>query len=117
MLKALPALAAVAAATALVVPTVSHAAVMDPESVRVSYSDLNLSSTTGQNQLQRRIFFAAKVVCGPADQRDIPFANAVAECRDDTIADVQPKYEAAVNAARHGTVEVLDGAALIVTAH
>src|SRR4051794_21563435 len=103
MLKALPALAAVAAATALVVPTVSHAAVMDPESVRFSFWDLNLISTTGQTQLQRRIFFAAKVVGGPADQREIPFENAVAGCRDDPFADAHPKYGGAVTAPRHGT--------------
>jgi hypothetical protein len=34
-----------------------------------------------------------------------------------TIADAQPAFQAAVNSARHGTVEVLDGAALIITAH
>jgi uncharacterized NAD(P)/FAD-binding protein YdhS len=33
------------------------------------------------------------------------------------IADAQPAYQAAVNSARRGTVEVLDGAALIITAH
>ena len=115
MLKTLSALAAVAAAALFVVPTVSQAA--DTDSVRVSYADLNLASAIGQGQLQRRIFFAAKTVCGPADLRDIKFTNAVAECRDDTIADAQPQYEAAVAAARHGTVEVLDAAALIVTAH
>ena len=117
MLKTLSALAAVAVAAVLVVPTVSQAAVADSESVRVSYADLNLTSTIDQNQLQRRIFFAAKVVCGPSDLRDIKFTNVVAECRDYTIADAQPQFAAAVNAARHGTVEVLDAAALIVTAH
>jgi UrcA family protein len=115
MLKTLTAVAAAAVAATLLVPTVSEAA--DTDSVRVSYADLNLASSIGQNTLQRRIVFAARVVCGPADQRDIPFWMAVGECRDGSVADAQPQYEAAVAAALHGTVEVLDGAALIVTAH
>jgi hypothetical protein len=36
--------------------------------------------------------------------------------RTDAIDPVQPAYEAAINAARRGTVTVLDAAALIVTA-
>jgi UrcA family protein len=114
MLKTLPALAAIAVAGALLVPTVSQAQV--PDSVRVSYADLNLTALPDQDRLQHRIVFAAKVVCGPSDQRDIPFTIAVGECRTATIADVRPQYEAAVAKARHGTVHVLDSAALIVTA-
>ena len=114
MLKILPALAALALTSALVMPTVGHAA--ETGSVRISYADLNLASVLDRNRLQGRIAYAAEVVCGPADHRDVPFVQKVRECRTGTIADVQPSYTAAVNAARHGTVEVLDGAALIVTA-
>jgi UrcA family protein len=115
MLKTLPALAALAIASALIVPTVSEAA--ETDSVRVSYADLDLSSDLGRTSLQGRIAHAAEVVCGPADHRDLPFTQRVRECRKGTIADAQPAYQAAVNWARHGTVEVLDGAALIITAH
>jgi UrcA family protein len=114
MSKTLPALAALAVAAALVVPTVSQAA--ETDSVRVSYADLNLASNFGQDRLQSRIVHAAQVVCGPADHRDVPFTQKVAECRKDTVADAQPAYAAAVAAARHGTVEVLEGAALIISA-
>jgi UrcA family protein len=114
MLKTFPALAAVVVASALVVPTVSQAAEQD--SMRVSYADLNLATDFGQQRLQGRIVFAASVVCGPADQRDVPFLQAVGECRSATVADAQPAYQAAIRSARHGEVEVL-GAALIVTAH
>ena len=113
MLKTLPALAALLVASALVLPTVSQAAEQD--SMRVSYADLNLATDFGQ-RLQGRIAFAAGVVCGPADHRDVPFLQAVGECRKATIADTQPAYDAAVRSARHGEVEIL-GAALIVTAH
>ena len=115
MLKTLPAVAALVVAGALVVPTVSQAAAGD--SVRVSYADLNLTTEFDQARLQRRIKYAAVSVCGPADHRDIPFTRAIGVCRSETIADVQPAYEAAVAAARIPSVTVLDSAALIVTAH
>lgn len=114
MLKALPAFAALTAATLLVIPTVSQAA--EEPSVRVSYADLNLSTDLGQNRLQRRIFYAAGVVCGTADPRDLNFVRAVGECRTETVADAQPAFRAAIGRALHPSVRVLDTAALIVTA-
>jgi UrcA family protein len=115
MTKTLPAAAALAVAAGLIVPTVSRAA--ETDSMRVSFADLNLASNLDQNKLQGRIAYAAEVVCGPADHRDVPFMQKVRECRLGTISDAQPAYQAAVSSARHGTVEVLDGAALIITAH
>jgi len=85
-----------------------------PVSVRVSYADLNLTSGSGQQALQRRIADAAQSVCGVSDHRDLRFASAVSDCRTATIADVRPAYESAVATARRGTVEVL--AALTITA-
>jgi UrcA family protein len=114
MLKTLPALAALAVATALVVPTVSQAAELT--TARVSYADLNLTTQFGQDTLQRRISFAARSVCDTADPRDFNFARAVAECRDGAIADAQPAFQAAVNNARTPSVEVLSAAALTVSA-
>ena len=93
MLKTLPALAALAVAAALVVPTVSQAA--ETELGARSYADLNLAADFGQNELQRRIAFAARVVCEIADPRDFSLRDAVGECRSDAIADAQPAYEAA----------------------
>jgi UrcA family protein len=107
--------AAVAAAGALVLPTVSQAA--ESNSVRVSYADLNLATGVGQHALQGRIKFAARTVCVIEDSREPELARATGECRSDAVSRAQPAYEAAVAAARHGTVTVLDGAALSVTAH
>jgi UrcA family protein len=114
MLKTISAVAALVIASALVAPTVSQAA--EANSVRVSYADLNLATNFGQTKLQRRITYAARLVCDTADPRDLKFVRATAECRDGAVADAQPAYLAAVKAARHGTVEVLDGAALIISA-
>lgn len=115
MLKTLSALAALAVAGALLVPTVSQAA--EPDSVRVSYADLNLTASPDQAKLQQRIQFAAETVCGPADHRDVPFIQKVGECRRFTVADAQPAVLEAINQARHPSVTVLGAAALIVTAH
>lgn len=113
MLKAMPAFAALVVAAAFVAPTVSQAA--GSNSVRVSYADLNLASDYGANALQGRIAFAARVVCEFEDSRQISIATATKVCRTDAIAGAQPAYEAAVAAARHGTVTVGGAAALIVT--
>jgi len=115
MLKTLPALAALAVAAALVIPTVSIAA--QQTSARVSYADLNLASSIGQQKLQRRIAFAASNVCETSDRIDLVFARAVAECRSGAIADAQPAYQAAVASALHPSVTVLEAASLVVAAH
>jgi UrcA family protein len=115
MLKPFSALAALAVAAALVIPTVSQAA--ERTSARVSYADLNLATAFGQHKLQRRIAFAAETVCDPTDGVDLNFVRAVGECRTGAIADAQPAYQAAVARAIHPSVTVLDAAALVVTAH
>jgi UrcA family protein len=117
MFKANPALAVVAAvavAAALVVPTVSQAA--ETDSMVVSYSDLNLGSEAGAQVLGRRISYAAQVVCGYQESRQFALVIATKTCRKGAIEGVRPAYEAAVAAARHGTVIVGAAATLTVTA-
>jgi UrcA family protein len=115
MLKTIHAFAAIVSAAALIAPTASQAEA--PQSVRVSYADLNLAALKGQQSLERRIAFAAKTVCDLGEtSRELKLAHATKLCRTDAIDRVQPAYEAAINAARRGTVTVLDAAALIVTA-
>ena len=112
MLKTISALAAFAAASALVAPTVSQAE--ESNSVRVSYADLNLGSDVGQHVLQRRIAGAAHIVCVIEDSREMALRRATDACRSDAMAKAQPAYAAAVAAARHGTVTI--GAATLVIA-
>ena len=117
MLKANPALAAIAAlavAAALVVPTVSQAAELS--SMTVSYADLNLGSELGARILQRRISTAARVVCGFEDSRQYDLLKAINACRSGAIEGARPAYEAAVAASRHGSVTVGGAAALVVSA-
>ena len=115
MSKTLPALAALAVAGALVVPTVSPAA--ETNSARVSYADLNLATNLGQHKLVRRVAGAARIVCVIEDSRELALATATKDCRTTAISDAQPQVNAAIAAARHGTVTVLQASALIVTAH
>ena len=114
MLKTITAFAAVFVASTLVLPTVSQAA--ESNSVRVTYADLNLASGFGQQILEHRIVYAAKIVCVYDDGRDLDLATETNICRSDAVASAQPAYAAAVNAARRGSVTVLDAASLIVTA-
>jgi UrcA family protein len=114
MLKAIPAFVAILVAAAFVVPTVSQAA--ESNSVRVSYADLNLGSDAGQNTLQRRITFAARIACVIEDSRQLDLATATNLCRNDAIGRAQPAYQEAVAQARHGVVIVGGAAALVITA-
>ena len=113
MQKAIPALAALAAAAMLVVPTVSQAA--GSTSVRVSYADLNLASQGGRQVLHGRIVFAARVVCQIEDSRELALATATNLCRSDAVERAQPAYQAAIAAAVHPSVTV-GSAAIVVTA-
>jgi UrcA family protein len=114
MTKAIPALTALAAASAMIVPTMTQAA--EVAFARVPYADLNLASHQGQRVLTHRIAFAADSLCGVGTWKELALKDAARDCSDDAIASARPAYDAAVNAARHGSVTVLDGAALIITA-
>ena len=113
MLKPALALAAVLVASAIVGPTVSQAATTNKYSV--SFADLNLASDHGQQVLQRRMAFGAKVVCEIEDSRELALAAATNACRGDALTAARPQYDAAVAAARRGTVQI-DAAALMITA-
>ena len=114
MLKTVTAFAAVLVASSFVLPTVSQAA--ESNSVRVTYADLNLASEPGQRSLEHRIVRAAKIVCVYDDGKDVDLSIETNACRSDAVASAQPAYAAAVNAARRGSVTVMDASALIVTA-
>ena len=116
MLKLLPAAAALIAASALVVPTVSHA--QETNSVRVSYGDLDLGLRAGQTMLQHRIVNAARIVCvyGVEDPKELAVASETNACRTGAVAGAWPAYAQAVAAARHGTVTVVGAAAITVVA-
>jgi UrcA family protein len=82
----------------------------------VTYGDLDLASSAGQGRLQQRIVIAAHSVCDPGNLSDMTMTKIVLACRSDAIGGAQPAFQTAVAAAEHrGTVDVLDGASLVVT--
>ncbi len=115
MLKPLSAIAAVMFATALVAPTVSNA--QEARTATISYADLNLADAQGREALTNRIAGAAGQVCDAgASQRELEMFQFTRTCRLGAIASAQPAYDAAIAASRRGTVTVLTGAALTVSA-
>jgi UrcA family protein len=120
MSKPIIAFAAVLIASALVLPTVSQAqefnSADEPNSMVVSYADLNLSALPAQVTLRGRIVHAAHEVCVYDETADVAFNRLLRSCRTGAVAQAEPAYQAAIAAARHGTVTVIDSASLIVTA-
>jgi len=122
MLKVLPAVGAIAVATALLLPTASlasTASTMSDEAIQtasVSYADLNLADQHGAGLLQGRIKSAAQQLCGTARPVELDVIKANQTCMLGAVASAQPAFNQAVAAARRGSVTVIQGASLIVTA-
>ena len=112
MFKAIPAFAALLAASVLVVPTVSQAAQLN--SVSVSYADLNLASNVGAMVLEKRLAAAARTVCEIEDSRELELAKAAEVCREDAMAGAQPAFNAALAAARNPSVTVLPATIAVI---
>jgi len=66
----------------------ANAATVEANSVRVSYSDLNLSSEAGRSVLAARVKTAAKTVCA-SDFDDIASRTAEQNCINDAIANTK----------------------------
>lgn len=116
MLKAITALGAIAVASALFVPTASLANSMDAELVSASvyYGDLNLSHSTGVNALSQRIKGTAQSLCGSSFRYELVNGVGRKVCVTSAVASAQPAFEAAVGAARRGSVTII-GSSLIVS--
>lgn len=52
----------------------------DPPTVKVGYSDLNLTTQRGKDALIRRIQWAADLVCGTPDVRERTLSTAYHNC-------------------------------------
>lgn len=87
---------------ALVLAAPASAGTTEKVNREVRYGDLNLTTEAGVAQLQRRIKYAARQVCGHADGRDLEASQAVAACRKAALADAASKIELAVDNARSG---------------
>ena len=64
-------------------------ALAETPQINVSYvhtADLDLSTTTGQRQLDARLSQAAREVCGTASDVDLEGKNQVRRCRNEVLA-------------------------------
>jgi UrcA family protein len=52
----------------------------DPPTVKVGYSDLNLTTPQGKGALIRRIHWAADLVCGAPDVRERALSTSYRNC-------------------------------------
>ena len=67
----------------------------------VHTADLDLSSRSGRQQLDRRLISAAGEVCGQASDADLRGKNDVRQCREDVLSAARAKADAMV-AGRRG---------------
>ena len=121
MLKIVSALGAVAAASALLLPTASLARTVTSASedgqvsAQVTYGDLNLANSAGAEALQARIKIAAKEVCGSPRPVELAAVQASRDCVNAAIGSAQPAFNRALADAGNGGANVA-GASLIVAA-
>ena len=93
---------ALIASAATVTPTVAEAFEPVTASSIVRTADLDLSTASGQRELDRRIVQAARDVCGEPSNVDLEGKNAVRQCRADTIAAASSQREQLLAAAKSG---------------
>ena len=78
--------------------TAPAAAAPAPQAISVSYSDINVASTTGRQALDSRIIHAARTVCENGGN-DVRSLSAEARCIDTAVAAARSKvYPASASA-------------------
>lgn len=92
MLSNLARAAAIAAALTAAVPAIAGGA----KSVKVSYADLNLASTSGRMSFAERIDAAVERVCGSPFQRDLSLAAEARRCATATRELTNPAIQLAL---------------------
>jgi len=96
-------LTAALALAGAIISTPAYAAIQgDARSVTVRTADLNLSTEAGRAALTRRIGYAATVVCGRADVRDLVAVQATQGCRTAAIDGAMPQVQLALSGAKAG---------------
>lgn len=95
LVSALITTAAIKAAPALAEPA-------SPVTSIVQTFDLNLSTSSGQRQLDLRLARAAREACGTASAADLKGKNAVRKCRDEVLAQAEVQRRQLLGAATDG---------------
>ena len=85
-------------------PALAEAPVIATSTVQTA--DLDLSTSKGQQALDRRLQRAANEVCGIASDADLEGKNEVRRCRADTLASVANERDQRIAAASSQPIEV-----------
>jgi UrcA family protein len=72
----------------------------------VQTADLNLSSTSGQRALDRRLNQAVKEVCGYASDADVAGKNEVRRCRVETFAKAESERDLRIAKGSGSPIEI-----------
>ncbi len=94
---------ALIASAATVTPTIANAFEPVTATSIVHTADLDLSSATGQQELDLRIAKAARDVCGSASDVDLEGKNAIRHCREETVAKAAAQREQLLAVAKSGS--------------
>jgi UrcA family protein len=100
------------AASALALVSIASLSVpASAETIKVGYTDLDLSNAAGQKTLRDRVAVAITLVCGTADSRDLAAMSQVNACRKAAAMDTARQVASVVDpskrlAARNTVLEV-----------
>jgi UrcA family protein len=79
---------------------VSSPVLANPNDVKVTYKDLNLSSTEGRAQLDRRLDSAASDICSAHGTNDLAHQDVARRCRSAVLGDARAKAQIVVAQAK-----------------
>ena len=85
-------------------PALAEAPVIATSTVQTA--DLDLSTSKGQQMLDRRLQRAASEVCGIASDADLEGKNDVRQCRADTLASVANERDQRIASASSQPIKV-----------
>lgn len=94
----------VAASALALVSITSLAAPASAETVKVGYTDLDLSSAAGLKALQHRVNAAVDRVCGSADNRDLSAMAQMTSCRKTATAGTNRQIAAVIDMSKRSAL-------------
>ena len=109
MKKTLLIIAGSALVTAVAIKATPALAQTPPPDTNVSIvrtADLDLSTQSGQRQLDRRLLSAANEVCGEASDADLKGQNEARECRKDVLAEARAQAQSIAAATGDATIVI-----------
>jgi len=102
MIRFVARFASLALAGAIISSPAYAAPLGEARSVTVRTADLDLSGPAGRAALTRRISYAAHVVCGRPDERDLVASRLAKTCHADALEGAMPQVQLALAGPKAG---------------